>query len=67
MAFAILDIVRLSFSRILEALFDGVEYWLAERAYRRELKLKTKRRIASTVLSNSSAGKSSSAITATTT
>jgi hypothetical protein len=67
MALAILDIVFMNFSRILEALFDGLEYWLAERAYRRELKLKNKRQVLSRVLSDETAATSSNSISVTTT
>jgi hypothetical protein len=67
MALAILDIVSMNFSRMLEALFDGLEYGLAERAYRRELKLKTKRRVLSRVLSNETAARSSNSISVRTT
>jgi hypothetical protein len=67
MAFAILDMLSMNLSRMLEALFDGLEYWLAARAYRRELKLKTKSRVLSRVLSNAAAERSSNSITVSTT
>ena len=67
MALAILDIVFMSFSKLLEALFDGLEYWLAERAHRRELKLKMKGRVLSRRVSDAAAAKSSNSIPISTT
>ena len=67
MALAILDIVFMSFSGWLEALFDGLEYWMAERAYHRELKLKIKQRVLSRTVSNAAAEGSSNSIPISTT
>ena len=44
MALAIFDAITIHISRVLEALFDELEYRLAVRAFRREAKLKAKRR-----------------------
>lgn len=47
MAFAIFDAITINISRILEALFDELEYHLAKRALRHAAKAKAKRRFPS--------------------
>jgi hypothetical protein len=50
MALAIFDAITIHISRVLEAVFDDLEYRLAKRALRRAAKLKARRRSRPTVL-----------------
>jgi hypothetical protein len=62
MALAIFDAITIHISRILEALFDELEYRLAKRALRRAAKLKVKRRPEKTILPTAAVATSSKAI-----
>jgi hypothetical protein len=50
MALAIFDAITIHVSRLLEALFDELEYRLARRALRRAAKLKVRRGFDKTIL-----------------
>jgi hypothetical protein len=50
MAFEIFDAITISVSRVLEALFDALEFRLARRAFRNAAKLKAQRLYRTTVL-----------------
>lgn len=50
MAFTIFDAVTINISRVLEAVFDGLEYRLAKRALRHAAKARAKRRSPSRLL-----------------
>lgn len=52
MALEIVDAITFHISRVLEALFDGLEYGLATRALRRAARLKARRRSQQRVLPN---------------
>ena len=43
MAWAILELITMNLSKVLEALFEGIEYRLATRALRRSRKIRASR------------------------
>ena len=67
MALAILHAIAINTSRLLEALFDELEYRLAKRALRHAVKAKAKRRSRSKVLSDEGIAITSEAISVRTT
>ncbi len=62
MALAIFDAITIHISRLLEALFDELEYRLARRALRRTAKLKARRASRTKVLPNEAMATSSTPI-----